>query len=319
MGDLEKHLKNAKKELEKWRREPISDLAAGREAVWSFKVDRLEEQIDIYWKQRAHANWLQFGDCNTSFLHKACSERRRRNRIGDLKKENGGWVVNEEEKKVFIANYFMQLFISGAGNDAGLVQQLLDAVQPWVTAFMNEALLVEFSHEEIKRALDSIRDLKAPGTDGLPAIFFKEYWDVIGWKLSAEVMIVLNGGKIPEGWNETVIALIPKTEKPEKFTDLCPISLCNVIYKVISKVLSSRLYMILPDIITPNQSAFVPGRLISDNILIAYEITHYLLNKREGDLGYAALKLDMSKAYDRVEWSFLESMMRRLGFAERWI
>ena len=75
----------------------------------------------------------------------------------------------------------------------------------------------------------------------------------------------------------------------------------------------------LLDIITPNQSAFVPRKLISDNILIAYELTHYLLNKREGDLGYAAIKLDMSKAYDRVEWSFMRDMMRKLGFAEQWI
>lgn len=108
-------------------------------------------------------------------------------------------------------------------------------------------------------------------------------------------------------------------ERPEKVTDLRPISLCNVIYKVVSKVLSNRLRQVLPEIITPNQSAFVPGRLISDNILIAYELTHYLLNKREGKLGYAAIKLDMSKAYDRVEWCFLRAMMTKLGFDDRWI
>jgi len=92
-----------------------------------------------------------------------------------------------------------------------------------------------------------------------------------------------------------------------------------VVYKVVSKILSGRLRCILDEIITPTQSAFVPGRLIIDNILIAYELTHFLLNKREGDLGYAAIKLDMSKAYDRVEWSFLEAMMSRMGFAAGWI
>jgi hypothetical protein len=92
-----------------------------------------------------------------------------------------------------------------------------------------------------------------------------------------------------------------------------------VVYKVVSKVLANRLRVVLPDIITPNQSAFVPGRLISHNILIAYELTHYLINKREGNLGYVAIKLDMSKAYDRVEWCFLREMMQRLGFHEQWI
>jgi hypothetical protein len=81
LGDLEKRLKKAKKELEKWRRETISDDSVRREAVWSFKVDRLEEQIDLYWRQRAHVNWLQYGDRNMTYFHNACSVRRRRNRI----------------------------------------------------------------------------------------------------------------------------------------------------------------------------------------------------------------------------------------------
>ena len=86
-----------------------------------------------------------------------------------------------------------------------------------------------------------------------------------------------------------------------------------------SKVLAGRLRAVLDDVISPSQSAFVPGCLISDNIIVAYEITHFLLNKIEGDLDYAALKLDMSKAYDRVEWNFLEQMMKRLGFDDQWI
>jgi hypothetical protein len=136
----------------------------------------------------------------------------------------------------------------------------------------------------------------------------------VGRKLTSEVLHALHGNKLPEGWNDTVISLIPKTEKPERVSDLRLISLCNVTYKVVSKVLAGRLRAVLDDVISPSQSAFVPGRLISNNIIVAYEITHFLLNKREGDLGYAALKLDMSKAYDRVEWNFLEQMMKRLGF-----
>jgi hypothetical protein len=88
---------------------------------------------------------------------------------------------------------------------------------------------------------------------------------------------------------------------------------------MVSKVLANRLKSVLPDIISPSQSAFVPGRLISDNTLVAYEILHYMRNKRRGNVGYAAVKLDMSKAYDRVEWLFLRDMMSRMGFSQMWI
>lgn len=132
-------------------------------------------------------------------------------------------------------------------------------------------------------------------------------------------MNVLNGGEMPEGWNDMWVTLIPKVKYPESMKDLRPISLCNVLYKLISKVLANGLKIILPKIIAPNQSAFVPGRLITDNILLAYEVTQYMRNKRHGAVGVAALKLDMSKAYDKVEWHFLEAMMSKLGFPERWI
>jgi hypothetical protein len=88
---------------------------------------------------------------------------------------------------------------------------------------------------------------------------------------------------------------------------------------VVAKVITNRLKYILPNIISHNQSAFVPGRIISDNILLAYELTHYLQNKRTGGPGYAALKLDMSKAYDRVEWGFLKGMLLKLGFKKNWV
>ena len=206
----------------------------------------------------------------------------------------------------------MQLFRTGSSGTHDDIQQLLSAVVPCVTREMNDSLTREFTSDEIKTAVESIEDLKAPGPNGLLAIFFKKFWDVIGGILSIEALNVLRGGHMPAGWNDTIISLIPKINKPEKVTDLRPISLCNVVYKVVAKVLANRLKTILPDIIIPNQSAFVLGRLISGNILIAYELTEYLLKKTKGGTGYAAIKLDISKAYDRMEWEFLRKVMIRI-------
>jgi hypothetical protein len=141
---------------------------------------------------------------------------------------------------------------------------------------------------------------------------------MLGGDLEDEVLQAVNSATIPEGWNDTTIVLIPKVTNPEKITQFRPISLCNVVYKVISKLLANRLKRILPDIVSPFQSAFVPGRLITDNILVAYESIHSI-KKKQGKKGVCAVKLDMHKAYDHVEWIYLKEIMLKMGFSQQWV
>jgi hypothetical protein len=270
--------------------------------------------MEKIWPIYLHMN--SGGDRNTKFFYSYASERKKVNRITKLRKEDGGVAEEEEAMREVATNYFLQLFTSSSGDR---MEELLDHIDPRVTQEMNDQLCKEYSEEEVKAALDSIGDLKAPGPDGMHALFYKTFWDIVGEKVTEEVLHVINGGPMPAEWNETCIVLIPKTKCPESMKDLRPISLCNVVYKWISKMLANRLKVILGEVISPNQSAFVPGRLITDNILLAYECTHFMKTKKKGKDAYAAVKLDMSKAYDRVEWKFLEKMIRKLGFAERWI
>lgn len=113
--------------------------------------------------------------------------------------------------------------------------------------------------------------------------------------------------------------MIPKVKNPSLTKDYRSISLCNVIYKLISKVLANWLKHLLPKIISQYQNAFIPDKLISDNIILAYKALHTMTTRQKGKEGSMALKLDIAKAYDRLYWKFLEGMLRKMGFKEKWI
>ena len=127
------------------------------------------------------------------------------------------------------------------------------------------------------------------------ALFYEKYRHIVGEQITKEISTFLNGGEMPQGWNETAVVLIPKVIEPERIKDPRPISLCNVVDKIASKVLANRLKNVLLEVISLKQSAFILGRLISDNILLAHEIVHHMKTKRRGRNNNAALKFDTSK------------------------
>lgn len=142
---------------------------------------------------------------------------------------------------------------------------------------------------------------------------------VVGNEVVDSCLEVLNGGRSIRYLNHTLIALIPKIDKPKHVTQFRPIALCNVIYKVVSKTIANRFKSVLPAVISETQSAFVPKRNITDNILVAFESTFSMCKRCSSEDSSMALKLDMVKAYARVEWCFSEKMMQQLGFDSRFV
>lgn len=236
----------------------------------------------MFWRQRSKQLWLQAGDKNTRFFHDAASERRRSNSIQKLQNTDGEWVEWDSGLGELIANYFHSLFTVSDVN----WEQVVDKVPATITATQNAELMKEVSVEEVKLALFQMHPDKAPGPDGMTPGFFQKHWSIVGSDIVLMVRKFFAEGVLVEGLNETNLVLIPKKTNSSFVSDLRPISCCNVLVKVITKVMANRLKVLLNEVISETQSAFTPGRLISDNILVSYEVMHYLKNKRYGKEGF---------------------------------
>ncbi|XP_071912962.1 uncharacterized protein [Coffea arabica] len=280
------------------------------------KLAEAYKQEEIYWSQKARVKWLQEGDKNTSYFHAKVVGRRRMNRISVLKNSSGVWCKDEEETCQEIVEYFQHIYTSERPEE---FSEILEGIPQTITDEMNMKLTRKVTEQEISQAVFSMHPNKSPGPDGMSPVFFQKFWSILKVDIICAVNSFFDSGFILKSINETLISLIPKIELPSTIADLRHISLCNVLYKIISKVITNRFKHVLNYCISCPQSAFVHGRQILDNVLIAHEVIHFLKNKRTGRDGYMAIKIDMAKAYDRVEWNFLAKVMLRMGFCPKWI
>ena len=282
----------------------------------SKRLDDLLTKQEIYWHQQSKVSWLKHGDKNAKFFHSKASQQRRSNFIKGIRDQHQNWVEGIDDIARVATNHFESIF-SSSGCDQ--MDECLNTVPHKVTLDILEVLSSEYSVEEVKTALFHMGPTKAPRHDGMNALFYQKFWHIVGDDVTAAVLDFLNSSNMLFEINYTHIVLIPKIKSLERISDYRPISLCNVIYKIISKVLANRLKLIFLMVISPTQIAFVPGHLITDNVLVVYETLHTIHGRRSGRRGSLALKLDINKTYDHVEWPFLMGIMSRLGLPESWI
>lgn len=269
-----------------------------------------------FWRQRSRIQWLNAGDRNTGYFHAITRGRRALNKFSVIEDSLGTAVFTEPQIVATITGFYRDLFTSESTGDLSIVEEVLSAR---VTAEMNACLIAIPDYKEIKEAAFAIHADKAPGPDGFSASFYQSFWDIIGNDVSMDIRSFFETGSLHQRQNETHVRLIPKVKGPKQVSDYRPIALCNTHYKIIAKIITKRLQAILPDLISCHQSAFVPGRAIGDNVLITHEILHFLRTSGAKQRCSMAIKTDMSKAYDRIEWDFLREVLSRLGFHETWI
>ena len=307
-------IKKLQKRIEQLNAMELTEDSKAEFLVASKNLDTLLLKEEIYWVQRSIIPWLKHGDKNTRFFHSKASQRKWRNHIQSIKNAEDVWVEEESDIAGVALEYFETLF--KAGTCERLEECLNGSIQRSLQT-CSKCYLVCSVHRRSKQCYskwDQQRRL-----DLMNALFYYKFWHVVGDMVVNAVLDFLNSGHMVPEINSTYIVLIPKIKSPEKMSDFRPISLCNVIDKIISKVLANRLKQILPNIISPTQSAFVLGHLITDNVLVAYETLHTMHGRKKGKRGSLVLKLDISKAYDWVEWSFLKGIMIRMGFLEVWV
>lgn len=181
--------------------------------------------------------WLWEGDRNTAFFHAQASARKRTNRIKVLEQGDRSTCEDLQGLKDMIVNFFGQLFST---EPCPYMEEVLDAIQTRVDDQMNEVLCTSYSDKEVHDALFQMAPTKEPGPDGFPALFYQTDWDLIKEDICSAINSFLKWDSIPEGLYDSVIVLILKVSNPVHLSNFRLISLCNVLYKIASKVLANR-------------------------------------------------------------------------------
>lgn len=253
------------------------------------------------------------GDHNNKTFYNAIRSRQAQNMIRDIRCVDGSTVSDHKEIKKEAGSFFSNLLNMYPEEFKGTtVEELRELLNFRCSLDECSMLEAEVTTEEIKKVLFAMPANKSPGPDGYPCEFFKLTWPIIGSDFVVAIQSVFKFGFLPKRVNSTILALIPKKTDSMEMRDYRLIACCNVIYKVVSKIIANRLKKLLPNIISENQSAF-----IMENVLLALEMVKDY--HKESISPRCVMKIDISKAFDSVQWEFVLKGLKALGFPGKFL
>ncbi|KAL9243816.1 hypothetical protein vseg_017658 [Gypsophila vaccaria] len=278
----------------------------------STELKGLTSARDSFLTQKAKIQWSLSRDLNTSYFHNVIKKRIMLNKVIQIDDKAGLTCTTA----VAIQDAFLDYYKDLPGSQAATMEVNMAVVRRGNSCVEEHWALLHtpITLDEIKHTLFSIPATKSPGPDGFTSQFFKDDWDIVGVDVSKAILNFFDTGQLLSELNATVITLIPKLDRPSSVKHFRPISCCNVLYKTISKILCTRLAKVLPLLISRNQGAFIKGRSILENILICQDLVR--MYNRSMVSPRCMFKLDLQKAYDSIEWGFLEQMLMALRFPE---
>ncbi|KAK4348291.1 hypothetical protein RND71_034630 [Anisodus tanguticus] len=312
-------VKRAKNELE------IAQIDAMNNPQDSQKLLRVEnlrhnsvllcEAEICFLRQLAKCEHLKNSDRCTKFFHGMVKRNSKRNHIAAITKQDGSLTTSNDQVVTEFLEYYEGLL--GTRDPCQPIDMGIIHSGNRLTPEQGEELTRSATDSEIKAAVFDIGDDKAPGPDGFSAGFYKKSWDIIGGDFCDAVKEFFSSGQLLKQINHTIIALVPKSTHSPMVTDFRPISCCNILYKVITKILAARVETVLDSIIDNAQSAFIQGRRMSDNIHLVQELLKGYNHKRVSNR--CILKVDLRKAFDSVSWEFLTAILIGLNFPEHFV
>ncbi len=285
-------------------------------------MGEIQQIQDVYYKfqyYQSNSKWTQVGNKGTGEFFRITRPSQSHSSVKHLRTENGEIISDHTQMRQLASNFYSHLLSAEAETDDIISSrnQVWGTIQKRVSHHMNEALNARLVVDELREALESLSKHNCLGQDGLTPTFFLKYWDLMKFELCAAFQRILDMGQTPKCITNGLIYLIPKGDGPsEDIRKWRPITILNTSYKILAKAISRRLQGFMPEIIHASQTGFIKQRSIFDNIFTFWEATSLAMKQNQK---LAVLLLDFEKAYDRVDWNFLEGTMLCLEFDKSWI